>query len=180
MTVEEASKTFMEVARKANTLYELSEQYTHLVELLEDPETVDEEIEVELDRISGQIAHKTEAIAGLVRWYEGLAGMRKDEAKRMAATVGTFEQRAERLRAYVLRHMQATGVTRIDTGRFTVSVRLNPPRVEVLEAMAVPPEFQRTKIIQDVDKIAITKHWKETGEVVPGVDIVRSERLDIQ
>jgi len=178
--IEQASKAFMQAAERGTTLYALSDQYLHLVELLEDPETVPEEVEAELDRLSGQIAHKSEAIAGLIKWYQGLADMRLSESKRMAESVYRFEAQAERLKAYLLKHMQATGMTRIDTGRFTLSIKLNPPRVEVLEAMLVPSEYQRTKVIIEPDKKAITEHWKTTGEVVPGVEIVRAERLDIR
>lgn len=178
--IKQASTAFVQAANRSSTLYALSDQYLHLVELLEGDEMDLDDVEKELDRISGAIAHKAEAIAGLVRWYQGLADLRKAEAKRMADTVSSFEHNAERLKAYVLRHMQQTGMTRIDTGRFTLSVRQNPPRVEVLEAMLVPSEYQRTKIITDVDKRAVTEHWKTTGEVVPGVEIVRGERLDIK
>jgi hypothetical protein len=178
--IEQASKQFMQVAEKTNTLYAMSDEYLHLLELLEDPETVPEEVEAELDRISGKIAHKSEAIAGLIKWYQGLADMRSSEAKRMADSVHRFEGQAERLKAYLLRNMQQTGMTRIDTGRFTLSVKQNPPRVEVLEAAMVPSEYQRTKVIIDVDKRAVTEHWKATGEIPPGVEIVRAERLDIR
>lgn len=178
--LEQASKDFMRAAERSTTLYELSDAYLWVVSLLEDPDTDPHLVEQELDRISGEIKHKAEAIAGLVRWYEGLAELRRGEAKRMADSVKAFEHRAEWLRGYVLRHMQATGLERIDTARFTLSVRQNPPRVEVLEPMLVPHEFQREKIIIDTDKTAIRDHWKKTGEVVPGVEIVRTERLDIR
>ena len=179
-TVERASRVFMLAAERTTTLYELSEEYTRLVDLLEDPEADAEQVEAEIDRIEGQIQHKAEAIAGLVAWYEGLSSLRKAEARRMADSVGRLEKQAERLRAYVLKHMQATGLRRIDTSRFTLSVRQNPPRVDVLEAMLIPSEFNRTRVIVEPDKTAIRDHWKATGEIVPGTEIVRGERLEIR
>ena len=82
---EQASQAFMHAANRATTLYALSDEYTRLVDLLEDPEADPALVEQELDRISGAIAQKAEAIAGLIKWYEGLANMREAEAKRMAA-----------------------------------------------------------------------------------------------
>jgi hypothetical protein len=178
--VQQASQAFMQAAEKTSTLYALSDEYLHLVELLDDSELDVDEVERELDRIGGEIAHKAESIAGLIRWYQGLADMRKAEAKRMADSVTSFQHQADRLRAYVLQHMVATGHTRIDTGRFTLSVRQNPPRVEIVEAMLVPSEFQRTRVIVEPDKRAIAEHTKQTGEVVPGTEIVRGTRLDIR
>lgn len=178
--IQEASKDFMRAAERSTTLYALSEDYLVLVDMLEDPDVDPQLVEQELDRITGEIAHKAEAISGLVRWYEGLADLRRAEAKRMADSVAAYDRQAERLRAYLLQHMKATGMSRIDTARFTVSIRLNPPRVEVLEPMMVPHEFQREKIIIETDKTRIREHWKTTGEVVAGVEIVRGERLDIR
>jgi Siphovirus Gp157 len=171
---------FLRAAERSTTLYALSEQYIQLVELLEDPEAETEAIEAALDEVSGAIAQKAEAIAGLIRWYEGLADLRRAEAKRMADSVASFQRQVDRLRSYVLRHMQAAGMERVDTSRFTLSVRQNPPRVEVLEELLVPSEFQRQKLIIDVDKRKILEHTRLTGEIVPGTEIVRGERLDIR
>jgi len=178
--VQQASQAFMRAADKTTTLYALSDEYLHLVDLLDGGEMDVDEVERELDRISGEITHKAESIAGLIRWYQGLADMRKAEAKRMSESVASFEHQAERLKAYVLANMIATGHTRLDTGRFTLSVRQNPPSVAVLDASAVPSEFQRTKVEISVDKRAIVEHTKLTGEVVPGTEIIHGTRLDIR
>lgn len=176
----EASNNFMVAAQRTNTLYELSDQYLTLVALLEDPEADQALVEQELERIGGEIKTKAEAIGGLIAWYEGLAGLRRAEAKRMADSVQTFDNKATWLRQYVLQHMQALGIERIDTGRFTLAVKQNPPRVEVLEPMMIPSEFNRTKITVEPDKPQILRHYKESGEIVPGVEITRTKRLEIR
>jgi hypothetical protein len=175
-----ASQDFMRAADKSTTLYALSDEYLTLVELLEDPEVDPHLVEQELERIGGEIKHKAEAIAGLVRWYEGLADLRKAESKRMADSVKAFENKADWLRRYVLQNMQATGIERIDTARFTLAVKQNPPRVEVLEEMLVPEEFKRRHEVVDVDKRAILAYTKASGEIVPGTDVVRGTRLEIR
>jgi hypothetical protein len=177
---EDASKTFMLAAERTNTLYALSDEYTHLVDLLEDPDVDPAMLEAELDRVGEQIVHKAEAIAGLIRWFEGLAALRKAEAKRMADTVGTYQHRADWLRAYVLRQMETLEVPKIETGRFTLAVRQNPPRVEVLNDAEIETSFLRHIPEQwEPNKKAILEHYKRTGEIPPGVDIVRGTRLDI-
>jgi len=170
----------MRVAERATTLWELTDEWLDIAILLDDPDADPLLVEQQLDRIGDKIAHKVENIAGLVRRFEGLAEFRKAEGKRMVESAARFERQAEWLRGYVLKHMQATDSERIDTGRYTLSVRQNPPRVDVLEAMLVPSEFQRTKVTIDVDKRAVTEHWKATGEIPPGVEIVRGTRLDIR
>jgi hypothetical protein len=178
--IVEASRAFMAAARRTNTLYELSEDYLRLLDLLEDPDADEQALEAELDQISGLIAHKAEAIAGLVTHMEGLADARRAESKRLKERADADERHAQRLRDYVLRHMQAIGSERIETLRFTLQIRRNPPAVEVLEQMLVPPQFLRTVTTVSVDKRAILEHFKASGEVPDGVDISRKHRLDIR
>jgi Gp157 protein len=180
--IVEASRAFMAAARRTNTLYELSEDFLRVLDLLEDPDSDEAALEVELDQISGLIAHKAEAIAGLVAHIEGLADARRAEAKRLKDRADADERHAQRLRDYVLRHMQAIGTQRIETLRFTLQVRTNPPAVEVLEDLLIPEEFWRVPAPPPpaVDKRAILDHYKQTGEIPQGVEIVRRTRLDIR
>jgi hypothetical protein len=178
--LEQASRDFLKAAERATTLYALSESYNQLVDLLEDPESDPQRVEQELDRLAGDIKQKAENIAGLIRWCEGLAQLRRGEAKRMLESAAPLENKADWLREYVLKNLQALGIQRVDTARFTLRVQQNPPRVEVLEPLLVPGEFKRQRIIVDVDKRKILEHVKETGEVVEGTEIVRGTRLDIR
>jgi hypothetical protein len=76
--------------------------------------------------------------------------------------------------------MQSTGQQRIETIAHTISIRTNPPAVTVVDASAVPHEYNREKITIDTDRRAILEYFKTTGEVVPGVEITRGQRLDIR
>ena len=44
----------------------------------------------------------------------------------------------------------------------------------------VPNEFRRETLVVEPDKKAILEHTRLTGEVVPGTEVVRGERLDIR
>jgi len=176
----EASRAFHRAAERSTTLYDLSAEYVHILDLLEAEDADADALESELDRIAGKITHKAEAIAGLVMQLDGMSAMRKAEAKRLRERAEADESHAARLRDYLLRHMRAIGTERIDTARFTVSIRQNPPSVEVLEEMLVPPKWLRVVTTTSVDKRAILEHVKATGEVPDGVEIVRRTRLDIR
>jgi len=173
----DASRDFMAAAQRSSTLYELSADYLRVLDALEDG---DADLEVELDRIAGEITHKAESIAGLVAQLDGMAAMRKAEAQRLRDRATADEHHAARLRQYLLVHMQAIGTERIDTARFTVSVRQNPPAVEITDEMQVPDEFRRTVTTVSVDKKSILEHLKSTGEIPPGVEVSRRARVDIR
>ena len=183
MTVLEASRAFVAAANRTTTLYDLSAEYLHVLDLLDAASEDDQDpqaLELELDQLAGQITHKAEAIASLVAHYEGLASIRKAEAQRLKARADADAKRAERLRAYVLQHMQAMGTERIESARFTLSVRTNPPAVTVLVEQLVPAEYVRTVVTTSVDKRAILDNFKATGEIPDGIDIARSQRLEIR
>ncbi|HEY1294698.1 MAG TPA: siphovirus Gp157 family protein [Chloroflexota bacterium] len=175
-----ATRQFSAAAQRTTTLYELSEAYVRVLDLLEDPDADQELLEAELDRIAGAITAKAEAIAGLVAHLDGLASIRKAEAQRLKDRATADEHKAQRLRAYLLGHMQAIGTERIDTARFTISVRLNPPAVSVLAEPQVPAEFLRTVTTMSVDKRAVLDAYKRDGVIPEGCDISRSTRLDIR
>ena len=170
----------MTIVERSNTLYALAADYLDVLALLEDPDADVLELEKTLDSIAGLLTQKADNIAALVQHIEGMAAMRKAEADRMRDLAVQDQKRAERLRSYLLRHMQALGSERIDTARFKISVRTNPPSVSLLEQMLVPEEFMRTVTTTSIDKRAILEHYKSTGEIPAGVDITRSTRLDVR
>jgi hypothetical protein len=176
----EATRGFMDLAQRSTTLYDLSAEYLRVLDLLEDPDADQDLLESELDQIAGQITHKAEAIAGLVAHLDGLASIRKAEAQRLRDRATSDEHKAQRLRRYLLEHMQALGSQRIETARFTLSVRTNPPAVSVLVEQLVPAEYVRTVTTTSVDKRAILDAFKRDGVIPEGVGISRSTRLEIR
>lgn len=167
------------LAPRTAPLYEITAEYTRVLALLDDPDTDPLALEQELDGLAGKIQLKAGAIVGLIRQFEAYADMRKMESQRMAALAISDARKAERLRDYLLRNMQAVGAERIDTQAFRVTLRQNPPSVQVLEEQLVPEEFLRTVTTTSVDKRAIMDAYKATGEIPDGVDIVRGTRLVI-
>lgn len=168
------------MAERTPTLYAMTDEYLAILDRLEEPETDAQALEEYLDALAGQITHKAEAIAGLVKQCEGMAAMRKGEADRMRDLAAADQRHADRLRDYLLRHMQALGSERIDTARFRLSLRQNPPAVHVLEELLVPAEYIRTVTTTSVDKRAVLDAYKATGELINGIEITRSTRLDIR
>ncbi|SRR5713226_4373594 len=171
-------RAFIASAEKLTTLYSLSATFNHITDLLEaaeDPEGT-ANLELELDRIAGDITHKAESIAGLVAHLEGLAIVRKAEANRLRQRADVCEARAERLRSYLCRNMESIGQKRIETDRFTLTVR-SYPHVEVSDPAEVPSEFHRVKVIDDVDKKAILATFRKNGEIVPGTEVVYDSKV---
>src|SRR5437899_2399030 len=171
-------RAFITSAEKLTTLYALSDQYNRILDLLEaaeDPKGTPD-LELELDRIAGSFIHKAGSIAGLIAHLDGLAIVRKAEANRLRQRADVCEARAERLRDYLCRNMESIGQKRIETDRFTISVR-SYPHVEVSDPAQVPSDYHRVKIIDDVDKRAILATYRKDGEIPAGVEIVHESKV---
>ena len=170
----------MTIVERSTTLYNLASDYLDVLALLEDPDADADALEQQLDSIAGLLTQKADNIAALVQQFEGMAALRKQEADRMRELAVQDQKRADRLRTYLLKQMTALGSESISTPRFKITTRTNPPAVTVLEEMLVPSEYIRTVTTTSCDKRAILDHLKTTGEVVPGVEITRSVRLDVR
>ena len=107
----------------------------------------------------------------------------KSHCDEMTAKRKTYEQRAEKLLEYVLRNMQAVGLTEIKDkgGLYAAKIAKNPPSVNVLNADEISSEFVKVEQVSSIDKKAILQHFKETGEIIAGVEIVTDrQRLSIK
>jgi hypothetical protein len=159
-----------------------------LASLLTDLDRIDESSDPEsADKTRAMIAlvdqmlmEKTEGYCSIIRELELTAEKRQDVANAIAARAKSARTTADWLRNRLLVHMQSTGQQRIETIAHTISIRTNPPAVTVVDASAVPHEYNREKITIDTDRRAILEYFKTTGEVVPGVEITRGQRLDIR
>jgi hypothetical protein len=187
VTVAEASRQFMATAQRLPTLFDLEDTAYQLLALLEatdDPVEIADveavaEIKAQLALVDQLMLTKQESYVSVIRSLEAMADARKAEADRLRDRAKTAERHADWLRARLLTHLKITGQERIETARFSISVRLNPPSCVVVDAAVVPSEFQKTKIEISVDRRGILEHYKTSGEIPPGVSIERSERLQI-
>jgi hypothetical protein len=177
--IEQASQQFMAAAERLPTLWSLTQEFEQLIWLLEQPDADPAEVDAEMQRVVGDIRQKAHGVATVIDSLEGLAAFQKAGADKLIAKAKANQAHADRLRGYALACMKTIGQDRLETGHYTLSVRLNPPSVNVTDASAIPGEYQRTKVEVSVDKRAILEAFKATGEIPPGAEIERRESLRI-
>lgn len=180
VSAEVLAKTaeFNVAASGMTTLWRIAEEWNDLLALMDDPNVDPCDVEAELDRVAGNFTAKAGDCAKMARTFDRLADVQQAESDALARKAKTTRAKGERLRAYMFAQMKAVGTERLETGTHTLSIRQNPPSVQVIDASRVPSEYQRTKITMDVDKNAVIAAWKR-GEHVDGTEVVRAERLDI-
>ena len=125
------------------TLYQIEED---LAALLESVDGVSPELEqqyiADLGHALQSAKDKRDAIGRYLSHLENQVQAAKDEIKRLQDRKAEFEGSLERLKSYVVRVMQDTGAKKLEGSVVTLSLRKNPPAVEVADESAVPVEYK--------------------------------------
>lgn len=159
----------------AATLYELTGEYAELISALEFAESEEEAAEVwrRMDITEGDIVEKAEAYARIMRNKQAEADALKAEKLRLERLQRSAERISENLKIRLLDAMQRLNVSEIQTGIGKWKVQMNPFSVNVLDESAVPSEF-RIPQPDKIDKTGILKHFKETGEILDGIEVTQN------
>jgi len=154
-------------------LYELTQRYQQVLDLIEAAEEdfTEQQWNV-LIGLEDAFHAKVEGVAKFVKSLEGDIEAIKAERQRLADRQGTLTRKTEWLKAYLAHALRSTGTDKVKGQLLTVALRTAPVSCEVVDTSAVPAEFKREVVEVKVDRNAINAHFKTTGEVVPGVEMV--------
>lgn len=85
--------------------------------------------------------------------------------------------RGSEVRAATARLISGKKQKSVQTVYGTAGYRRIPERLAVVDEAAVPSEFRKveTKTVESIDRIALTKRYKESGEVPAGCDVKPAE-----
>lgn len=163
------------------TLYEVAAEYRSMAERLADLDVPDAVIADTLEAESGALVEKGQNVAFVCRNLEANAAAIKDAEAQMAARRKAIENRAARLRAYLLDSMTLAGVEKIDSPYFSIALRKNPPAVDVYEPALVPDAYmvQPPPPPPAIDKKAIAADLK-AGANIPGCRLKQGMRVEIK
>jgi len=165
----------------AITLYEIAAAYRADVDRLADMDLDDATLTDTLEGLGGELEVKAQQVGAFIKNLEATAAAIKEAEAGMAARRKALENRIARVKDYLLASMMVAGVEKIECPLFRLSVKHNPPAVEVYEHLMIPSEFMRQKPppAPEPDKAAIAAELK-AGRDVSGCRLTRSVRLEIQ
>jgi hypothetical protein len=182
------------------TLYQLSADYLEALDYLTDPE-VDVPMEAVTDTLDGfqlELTEKATNVAAFARNLEASAKAIKEAEQAMARRRRALENRSQWIKNYLKRNMEATGITKIECPWFVLSIRNNPPAVDVTDEAALPDDAVTVTLELDrgaynaikdklnghqvtgtkVDKAGL-KARLQGGEAIEGARLERGTRLQI-
>ena len=161
------------------SLFSLAAEYKSAEEKLMDSDLPDEVIADTLEGMSGELEVKAQNVAFVIRNAESMAEQIKQAEDAMAKRRKAYENRAERLRSYVMANMLTTGKTVIECPYFKMSVRNNPESVVIDAESQIPQDYMREIVKTEPDKALIKQAIKD-GFEVPGAHLTRTQSLSIK
>lgn len=151
------------------SLYQITSVFPIIMEQEEMTPDLKEELEKELTLLLQQ---KSQNTIGYIRNIELTIEAMKNEEKRISEQRKALENKLERFKDYVKECMESNGFSKIDTGLGSLTIAKNPMSVEIENEDEIPSEFKQEIVTTKIDKTAIKNHFKETGEIIPGIKIV--------
>lgn len=155
-------------------LYELTQNYLHVLEMAENGDDLADTLE----SLEDAIEVKTENTAKVIKQLEANAEMLANEAKRLSERKSAIESNVRNLKSYLQDQLDKCGKTKVKGEIFTVALQNNPQIVEVLDEKKIPLEFfveQAPKL----DKKTLLQHLKNE-EQIPGATLKQSQSLRIR
>lgn len=123
------------------TLYAIADNFLADIRKMEEADLDDQTFADTLEAISGDLEEKAKAVAMFARNLEASAEAIKQAEKQMADRRKALENKADKVRQYLLDNMLKTGISKIDCPYFSLSVRKNPPAVEIIQQDMIPMEY---------------------------------------
>jgi len=151
------------------SLYDITNAFPILMEQEEMSKEDKRKVEEELTLLLQQ---KSQNTIGYVRNIELTIEAMKIEEKRISEQRKTLENRLTKFKEYVKECMEKGGFTKVETELGSLTIAKNPASVEIVNEDEIPSEFKQEVVTVKIDKTAIKNHFKETGEIPTGVNIL--------
>lgn len=163
------------------SLYVIAAEYRALVNRLMDTQDDALVIADTIEAESYPLEVKAQNVAYAIKNLEATADAIKSAEKEMAERRKAIESRTNHLREYAKTCMEIAGVSKLECPHFALTIKKNPPQVDVFEPALIPVEFMRQPEPPPpaVDKAAIKEAIK-AGVEIPGAAMVSATRLEIR
>jgi hypothetical protein len=162
-------------------LYVLAQDFRAVAEKLTDMDLDEQTLADTLEGMAGELEVKATNTAMMIRNLEANAAAIKEAEAAMAARRKALENRAARVKDYLLANMLVAGIQKVESPYFKLAVRENPAAVEIYEPGLIPAQYMRQPEPPPPapDKTAIKDALKD-GQDVPGCKLTRGMRLEIR
>jgi hypothetical protein len=166
-------------------LYVLTNEYLALAEKLAegdfDLQTIEDTLEA--SGITDELAIKAQGCEFIARGALAHHDAIDAEIARLTALKANRDKTAQAMRDYVKREMERAGIEKINCPLFKLSIKKNPPSVEVIDPLSLDTQFWT--LPEPKPPVAVPNKVKiklalQAGEDVIGARLVQATRLEIK
>ena len=167
---------------KSLKCYEIPQLFRDVLERAIDPDT-GEMTELGLTELRSLTVAASSATLNLgcyIRELELESDSIKVVANAMALRASNLVKQAERWRQYLLSTMDAAALEKVKDDRISISVKYNPPSVNISSDILIPEKYLRIIPEQREPDKALIKTALNNAEEVPGCSLVQHRRIAIK
>lgn len=159
-------------------LYEITERYNNLLELLDNEEITEDVLSSALNDVQDEFNEKALNIVKFIKNLESDVNGLDAEEKRLKAKKMAYKNKIDGLKKYLENGLIVSGFKKLDLGVFNISIAKNPPSLNILDEKLIPKEY----LIEQAPKIDNTsiKNAIKEGKDVAGCELVQKESLRIK
>lgn len=158
-------------------LYELTQNYINLQDLLEDETISQDIIEKAMKEVSEDIEEKAENYAVIMKNLESEAEALEREEKRLAARKNSLRKRNKILKDNLENSMKTTGKRKFKTRLFSFNIAKNPPSLDIADEELIPDKY--IVYTKSTAKKTMIEDLKQ-GAIIKGVKLKQTESLRIR
>jgi hypothetical protein len=125
------------------TLYKIADQYALAVEKLSDEDLPPEAIADTLEALQGDLQTKATNVAMYAQNLEALARQIREAEQAMSHRRKVLENKAASIRQYLKENMERAGIAKIECPYFKLSIKKNPPSVEIYDEASIPEVYKK-------------------------------------
>ena len=151
------------------SLYHIS---TAINEMILSDEVTEEEKAKAIEILTEMLKEKSADVIGFEKNIEYMIGAMKEEEERIKANRKALENKLERYKTYIESCMNKLETTKIETARGNIVIQKNPMSVEIVNEEIIPNKYKKQVVETKVDKEAIKRDFKNTGELIEGVKFI--------
>lgn len=100
----------------------------------------------------------------------------KEQLAELQKLIKSLGNAKERLGDNLLNAMTALNLDALEGQLSVVKIQSNPPKVDVLDELAIPSDYKKISVVEDLDKKKIAEALK-SGQDVPGARLISTKRL---
>ena len=158
------------------SLYNISNKFVELFEKGQTQELTQKELQEQGEELAQLLVSKSAGIIAYSKNTEALVTSIDEEIKRLQEYKKVVKAKQDKFNDYVKENMEKLGLSKVETPLGVLSVAKCPLSVEIVDEELIPTEYKEDVITTKIDKTALKQHFKETGELIDGVNFIADKK----